>query len=179
MIAFPANDPPLESYRNERANPPCDNLRWRIADRRIIGGGSIVDATDWEHLKRDFGVTHVLNLDTKTDAGIVPGEALCEVQVTDNGMAIAAPLLSSCCDFAKSVLANPGAVLYVHSGNGGARAPAIIYAILRSVYGLSHEDGLVALNKAYPHGAGYHFGYLDGHRCAIGSVDLAIDEGAI
>jgi hypothetical protein len=178
MITFPPNDPPAESYQNTRANPPCENLRWWVGSHRIMGGGSVVDSADWDHL-RSLGITHVLNLDSKTDAGIVPAESLCEVTILDNGMAIAAPLLAQCCDFARTVLASPGAALYVHSGNGGARAPAIVYAVLRSVLGMSHEDGLVTLNKAYPHGTGFHWGYLDGHRCAVGSIDLAIDEGSI
>lgn len=182
MINFPANDPPAESYQNTRANPPCENLRWWCGDREvknIMGGGSVVDFADWRHLVDDFGISHVLNLDTKSDAEFVPADRLCEVHVTDNGMAIAAPLLKACCSFAKTVFRDPAAALYVHSGNGGARAPAIIYAILRSVYGMDHGDGLVAVNKGFPHSAGYHFGYLDGHRCAIGSVDLWIDEGGI
>ncbi len=180
MITFPPSAPPLESYQNTRANPPCENLRWWVDDHRILGGGSVVDSDDWKHLRDDLGVTHVLNLDSKSDAGIVPSDRLCEVPMADNGMAIAAPLLTQCCSFAKVVLSSsPASALYVHSGNGGARAPAIVYAILRSVFGFDHEDGLVAVNRAFPHSDKYHFGYLDGHRCAIGSIDLAIDEGAI
>lgn len=178
MITFPPNDPPAESYQNTRANPPCENLRWWVGSN-IMGGGSIVNADDWAHLRKDFGITHVLNLDTKSDAEFVSPEKLCEVAVTDNGMAIAAPLLAACCDFARATLATSNAKLYVHSGNGGARAPAVIYAILRSVSGLSHEAALFVVNMGFPHSDKFHFGYLDGHRCAIGSIDLAIDEGAI
>ncbi len=179
MIIFPANEPPAEAYQNTRANPPCENLRWWVGEYNIMGGGSVVDAEDWKHLRADLEITHVLNLDSKSDAGIVPSERLCEVTVTDNGMAIAAPLLAQCCAFAKSVMHDPAAALYVHSGNGGARAPAVIYAILRSVYELDHEEGLIEVNRSFPHSEGFHFGYLDGHRCAIGSIDLAIDEGTI
>lgn len=180
MINFPANNPPAESYQNTRANPPCENLRWWVHDKALMGGGSIVSADDWAHLRDDFGITHVLNLDSKSHGELVPSDRLCEVQVLDNGMAIAAPLLKACCEFARNARLEPQPTrVYVCSGNGGARAPAVIYAILRAVYGFTHEDALVEVNKGFPHSAGYHFGYLDGHRCAVGSVDLWIDEGGL
>lgn len=179
MINFPANNPPAESYLNTRANPPCENLRWWVNEKMIMGGGSIVSAEDWAHLRDDFGITHVLNLDSKSHVEFVPSDRLCEVAVLDNGMAIAAPLLKACCEFAKAALHDPAAAVYACSGNGGARAPAIIYAILRAVYGMDHDEALVEVNKGFPHSDGYHFGYLDGHRCAVGSVDLWIDEGGL
>jgi hypothetical protein len=183
MINFPANDPPAEAYFNTRATPPTESLRWWVragaGGADILGGGSVVDGEDWKHLSLDFGVTHVLNLDSKSDTGIVPAERLAEIAVVDNGMAIAAQLLNQCCAFAKQVYAAHGQVLYVHSGNGGARAPAIVYAILRGVFGFDHESALVAVNQGFPHSQNFHWGYLDGHRCAIGSVDLWIDEGGL
>lgn len=178
MITFPPNDPPAESYTNTRANPPCTNLRWWVPGQPLLVGGSIVSTEDWSHLERDFGITHVLNLDEKSDAGFVPTERLLELAVKDQGMAIAAPLLQSACEFVRSAVAAGGKV-YIHSGNGGQRAPAFAYAALRSVFGLPHEDALVTLNKGWPHAPQYHYGYLDAHRCAIGSVDLAVDEGTI
>jgi hypothetical protein len=183
MITFPPNDPPAESYLNTRANPPCENLRWWVKNGLgvpvIMGGGSIVSAEDWAHLRRDFGITHVLNLDTKSDAEFVPADRLCEVAVTDNGMAIAAPLLAACCSFARSAVnSSADAKLYVHSGNGGARAPAIIYAIFRSA-GESHENALRMVNRGFPHSTGYEWSYLDGHMCAIGSIDCWIDRGGL
>lgn len=177
MINFPANDPPVEAYINTRAEPPCENLRWWVNDK-LMGGGSVVSQEDWNHLLRDFGITRCLNIDTKSDAGLVPASELLEVPIADNGMAIAAPLLSQACRFATEVF-RAGGKLYVHSGNGGARAPAVIYAILRACFGNSHEESLIAVNKGFPHSDGFHFGYLDGHRCAIGSVDLWIDEGGL
>lgn len=177
MITFPANDPPAESYVNSFAQPPVEVLRWWVPGYPLLVGGSVVSDEDWNHLVRDLGITHCLSLDARGRGFIVP-DRLGTVDALDNGLVIASELLKQACAYAREVLSN-GGKLYIQDLMGAARGSAFAYAILRSFYGLSHEDGLVAVNRGMPHSDGYHWGYNDAARAHIGSIDLAVDEGAI
>jgi hypothetical protein len=177
MITFPPNDPPAESYQNTFAQPPVDVLRWWVPGYPIMVGGSVVSDEDWDHLVSAYGITHCLSLDARGRRFIVPNRTGA-FDAPDNGLVIAASLLKVACGYAREVL-NAGGKLYVQDLMGAARGSAFAYAILRSVYGLSHDDGLVAVNKGMPHSASYHWGYNDAARAHIGSVDLWIDEGGL
>jgi hypothetical protein len=176
MINFPANDPPAERYLNTQVNPPCEVHRWHVPGHPLLCGGNVVSPDDWNHLVDAFGVTHCLDLDSRPTP--VPPDRLREVRIPDNGLPIAAASLREACLFARDVV-NGGGKLYVGDCMGAARAPAFAYAILRSVFGLSHEEGVVAINRGFPHSDGYHWGYNNAARAHIGSIDLWCDEGGL
>lgn len=180
MIIFPPNDPPAESYTNQFCVPPATILRWWIPGYPLMVGGNIQDAADLEHLRRDFGITHVLDVESGRPATTDHGEGLyCKVEMVDNGMPMAPPLLIQACAYAKDILANPANKLYIHCHMGASRSPAYVYAILRSIYGLSHEDGLVAVNRGFPHGESYHWSYHPAQQAYVGAIDCWIDRGGI
>jgi len=179
MITFPANDPPVESYTNHLCQPPATVLRWAIPGYPLMVGGNIQDAADLAHIQRDFGVTHVLDV----EAGRGP---TCEhepgkykkIEFVDNGMPMAAALLREACEFARDALKS-GGKLMTHCHMGASRSPAITYAILRTVYGLNHEDGLVAINRGFPHGEGYEWSYHQCQQAYVGAVDAFCDRGGL
>ena len=180
MITFPPSGPPAEAYINHLAQPPVSVLRWFVPGYRLMISGNIQDAADLAHLQRDFGITHVLDV----ESGRGP---TCEhqmgrykkIEFVDNGMPMAPPLLIEACTFARDALANEANRLLVHCHLGASRSPAIAYAILRSVYGLSHDEGLIAINRGFPHGAGYHWSHHAAQQSYVGAVDCWIDRGGL
>jgi hypothetical protein len=180
MITFPPSDPPLESYVNYLAQPPVAVLRWLVPGYRIMIGGNIQDAPDLAHLQKDFGITHVLDLESGRGATCehAPGRYR-KIEFVDNGMPMAPTLLVDACSYARDVLKAEGNRLYIHCHMGASRSPAIAYAILRSVYGLSHEDGLVAINRGFPHGEGYEWSHHAAQQSYVGAIDCWMDRGGL
>lgn len=178
MITFPANDPPAEGYVNSFAQPPVEVLRWWVPGYPLLVTGNVVSDEDWNHLVKDLGVTHCLSLDARGRGFIVP-DRLGAVDALDNGLVIASAVLKQACGYAREVLSVHSNKLAIQDHMSAARGAAFAYAILRSVYGLSHEDGIVTVNRGMPHSDSYHWGYNDAARAHIGSIDLAVDEGAI
>lgn len=182
MINFPANQPPAEAYENPFTSPPGHTvLRWWLPDfPRIMVGGNVVSQADWEHLANDFGITHCLDVEAgRPNDGRVPPSRYLKVEMVDNGMPMAAELLRQACSFARDVLSQEETRLYLHCHLGGSRSPAYAYAILRCVYGLSHEDGIVAVNKGFPHGAGYEWSHTPASHAYIGAIDCWMDRGGL
>ena len=179
MITFPANNPPAESYVNQFAQPPVAILRWFVPGYRIMIGGNIQDEADLAHIKRDFGITHVIDVESGRGATCPHDDGrYLKIEFVDNGMPMAEPLLREACSFAKAALESNGTV-YIHCHMGASRSPAIAYAVLRSVYGLSHEDGLIAINRGFPHGEGYHWSYHPAQQAYVGAIDCWIDRGGL
>lgn len=178
MINFPANEPPIESYTNHLAVPPATILRWWIPGYPILIGGNLQNVDDWNHLRDDFGITHVLDVEAgRPPVVILPPENYRKIEMVDNGLPMAAPLLHDAVTFARDALRDPTAKLYCHCHMGASRSPAYAYAILRSVYGLNHEEGLVAINRGFPHGAGWEWSYHQCQQAYVGAIDCWIDRG--
>jgi hypothetical protein len=154
-------------------------LRWQIPGYPLFVGGNIQDAADLLHLQKDFGVTHVLDVESGRGPTCehAPGTYK-KIEFVDNGMPMAEALLREACTFARDAL-NAGGKLMTHCHMGASRSPAITYAILRTHYGLSHEDGLIAINRGFPHGAGYHWSYHACQQAYVGAIDCWIDRGGL
>lgn len=180
MINFPANEPPAEAYENPFTSPPGHTvLRWFVPEYPLMIGGNIRDAADLAHLQNDFGITHVLDVEAGRGATCDHEPARYrKIEFVDNGMPMSAQLLREACEFARDAL-NDGGKLYCHCHMGASRSPAIAYAILRSVYGLSHEEGLITINRAFPHGEGYHWSYHPAQQAYVGAVDCWMDRGGL
>ena len=180
MINFPPSEPPAESYINHLAQPPVAVLRWWVPGYRIMISGNVQDETDLAHLQSDFGITHVLDV----ESGRPP---TCNHQMgrykklefVDNGMPMAPPLLVEACSYARGALADENNRLLIHCHMGASRSPAIAYAILRSVYRLGHEEGLVAINRGFPHGAGYFWSHHVCQQAYVGAIDCWMDRGGL
>ena len=180
MINFPANEPPAESYTNHLAVPPATVLRWFVPGYPLMVGGNIQSVDDWNHLRDDFGITHVLDVEAgRSPVVILPPENFKKIEMVDNGMPMAAELLREAVTFARDALKDPKAKLYSHCHMGASRSPAYTYAILRCVYGLSHDEGLIALNRGFPHGEGWEWSYHQCQQAYVGAIDAFIDRGGI
>lgn len=134
----------VETYKNTRyLNHECK--RYRVAED-IIVGGSICDVKDAEHLRRDLGISHVINVETEhTDDGVWP-KYLLEVRVPDNGTPFPKEHVVAAMTFAQLCKQMHGE-LYVHCQEGLNRGPSFAYAILRS-RGLSPIDALAKVRSA-------------------------------
>lgn len=180
MINFPPSDPPLEAYINHLAQPPVTVLRWWVPGHRMLVGGNIQDAADLAHLQNDLGITHALDLESGRNPTCAHRMGhYKKIEFVDNGMPMAEALLVEACTYARDALADPNNRLYIHCHMGASRSPAIAYAVLRSVYGLSHEEGLVTINKGFPHGAGYHWSHHVCQQAYVGAVDCWMDRGGL
>ncbi len=180
MIIFPSPEPYAESYINNFAQPPVAVLRWWVPGYPVMVGANIQDDADLAHLRKDFGITHVLDVESGRPATADHGVGFHKkIEMVDNGMPMAPALLHDACSYAREVLADKNAKLYVHCHMGASRSPAYVYAILRSVYGLSHEDGLIAVNRGFPHGEGYHWSYHPAQQAYVGAIDCWLDRGGL
>lgn len=139
-----------EKYTNSlyTYEPTIMVARWWIPDYPIMVGGSLIDSADWEHLRRDFGVTHVVNIESEhSDRGKLPDALLCEQRVPDDGAPFPSSVVNAIVEFAR--FAPTEAVFYVHCQMGGSRSPAAAYAVLRARYGLTAERALAAVNRGF------------------------------
>lgn len=140
---------------------PCP--RW-WAHPNILIGGSINDAEDFAHIVKDFGVTHVISVESEhTDEGKVPAPLRTYLPVPDDGSPPPAAHWRALVTIAKLELLLPGGVLYVHCQMGGSRSPAAAYAIMRGAFGMSQEASLAQLRTGKPtYGDhAYHQSYLE------------------
>jgi hypothetical protein len=181
MINFPANDPPAEAYPNQFTSPPGHIvLRWWVPGYPLLVGGNLQSVEDWNHLRDDFGITHVLDVEAgRPPVVVLPDGHYKKIEMVDNGMPMAAELIREAVTFARDALKEPGAKLYTHCHMGASRSPAYTYAILRCVFGLSHDDGLVAINRGFPHGEGWEWSYHQAQQAYVGAIDAFCDRGGI
>jgi protein-tyrosine phosphatase len=148
----------------------------------VIVGGSIIDNADWLHLRDDYNVRSVLNVETEhTDEGKgIP--VLSECRVPDDGTPFPFGLVRHAVSFAHVNVGH--GPIYVHCQQGGSRSPAFAYAVLRWVFGMSKQDALQAVrtgkddwsqvaNYSTP-GPVSSYGHHSYHRSYIDSVDSAL-----
>lgn len=141
----------VEKYANSTYHyqPTVQTYRWLVPGYPLICGGSIIDAADWEHIRKDFGAEFCINVQNeRSDMGSVPSDRLCEVP-TDDAHAPPIPH-ENLAKVLEYVLSKPAdCKLYVHCQMGGSRTPAFAYLILRGKYGLSQEQALATINVAF------------------------------
>lgn len=140
---------------------PCQ--RW-WAHPNILIGGSINDAEDFAHIVKDFGVTHVISVESEhTDEGKVPAKQLTYLPVPDDGSPPSVAHWKMLVLAAASALIYPDTILYVHCQMGGSRSPAAAYAIMRGVFGMGSEASLARLRTGKPTYGDhvYHQSYLE------------------
>lgn len=155
--------------------------RWSVHPLVIVGG-SIFDQADWAHLRDDFGVRSVLNVETEhSDEGKgIP--VLSECRVPDDGTPFPAGLVRHAVSFAHLNVGH--GPVYVHCQQGGSRSPAFAYAVLRWVFQMPKQDALRAIqtgkddwsqaaNYATP-GPVSSYGHHHYHRSYIESVESAL-----
>lgn len=139
---------------------------------RLLVGGSILGPEDFAHLERDFGITHVVNVETEhDDTGKVPAERLLQARVPDLGGPFPPEAVLSVCLFVSRAMASSqDPRFYVHCQQGGSRSPGFAYAVLRGVFGLPRDDArreiVAARDGDYGHHQ-FHLTYMD-------SVDRAL-----
>jgi glycosyltransferase involved in cell wall biosynthesis len=134
-----------ETYVNH-LNYGLSTSRYWVTDR-ILVGGSIWGAEDWEHLKRDFGVTDVLSVESEHDDGGKGIESIRQLPFRDDGASLTVDIVHEALDFARGVVLQPGRVLYVHCWAAGSRSPSMAYAICRGIFGMD-ADQVLALIRA-------------------------------
>lgn len=147
--------------------------RW-WAHERILVGGSLIDNADWNHLRKDFGITALLNVETEhsdVDKGVADDGHFCECQFPDNGSAPGEEFWATVLLFAKRVLHEEKSKIYIHCQMGGSRSPAVGYAVLRHVFGLNKYDALLRIQEARP-----DFGEHKFHKSYMDSADLAMGK---
>ncbi len=156
-------DRTAELYLNKAYADGTHNARRWWAHDRILVGGTLLDAADWAHLKKDFGITAVLSVESEHDDNGkgIDGPALW-LPVPDDGTPKPAEWWAAGTVFAAGVLDAPGSKLYVHCQMGGSRSPAMAFAILRTWGMLSREEALAAIRETIPHYGNHpvHVNYL-------------------
>lgn len=161
-------------------NPTLKFARWRVPGFPIIVGGSVISAADWDHLERDHGITHCINVESEhSDVGKMAPDKLCERQVHDDASPFPVQTVRDICSFVSAArAANPAAKFYVHCQMGGSRSPAFAYAVLRGSFGLSPSPALEAINRGFPHRKAFGdeiYGWHDTHKRYIASVEAALE----
>lgn len=137
----------VETYVDKNKN----GARRFWVHERILCGGAILGPDDYIHLKHDFKVTGVLNVDNlQSDEG--KGiEHLAYFPFPDDGNNIPAGIIHDCLDFAKSHLAADSEnILYVHCALGGSRGPSMAYAVCRGVFKLSPTTIFESIKVGHP-----------------------------
>jgi protein-tyrosine phosphatase len=160
-----------ENYVNNcYCGHPCS--RW-WAHPRILVGGSINDADDFDHLVIAYGVKHVISVESEhTDKGKVPTERLTYLPVPDDGSSPSIGHWKALVLAAGAALQDEDAVLYVHCQMGGSRSPAAAYAIIRAVFEMSPEVALAQIRAWKPtYGDhAYHQSYMESFEAAWRTV---------
>ncbi len=156
-----------ENYINHLC---CDNpcVRW-WAHPLILVGGSIQNREDWDHIKNDFDISSVINVETEhDDAGKVDGPLL-QVQVPDMGMPFPSVYVQCAVAFA-SVFIPEDKKVYVHGQQGGSRSPGFAYALLRGILKMNRAESIASLVE----GNGKPYGNHPFHVTYMDSVDSAL-----
>ena len=98
---------------------------------RVLVGGSILHAEDAAHLRRDYGVTHVMSVESeRVDYGKGwPHANICWTPFVDVGGGIHPDLLRTAIDFADQALSLDESILYCHCQLGGGRGPSLGYLV--------------------------------------------------
>lgn len=168
-----------ETYQNALYEGHTCHRYWLPGDFSIMVGGSLLGPGDWDHLHRDFGITHVVNVETEhDDRGKLPDVNLCQVQVPDDGTPFPADKVLAACLFVSEKLLRVAGTgeepkFYVHCQMGGSRSPGFAYAIMRSAFGLSASQALAAIRSTLRSEYGnhhYHQAYMMSVEAALAPV---------
>lgn len=168
--------PVVQTYDLQFVNGPVAPVqRWRIEPlqpqfQKMLMGGTIRDVADYNHISNNFSSEYVLNLETEhSDFGKVPADKLLEAPVPDDGQMKPPHMIAVWCSFAKDVLLDKKAGLYIHCQAGGSRTPMALYAILRGVFDWSSQAAIDVIRREKPSWgtAPYHINY-------IASVEIAM-----
>jgi protein-tyrosine phosphatase/CheY-like chemotaxis protein len=154
------------------SNTICNNYfahRW-WAHPEILVGGSVIDADDFNHLKNDYGIQSVINVESEHSNEGKGIDNLCEARVPDNGTPFPKEAVVSVVKFAKKALLK--GKVYVHCQMGSSRSPAFAYAILRHCFNMSKDEALEQVAAARPDHKKY--GYHQYHQNYLNSVEEAL-----
>jgi hypothetical protein len=159
----------VERYKVQFVGGPlADVERWELLGVGPLMGGSINGTKDWEHLKKDFGITHVLNLETEhDDAYLGPPEVIGQLPTPDNGQFKNPDWFVQGVAFAQH--AERTGRLYLHCQAGGSRTPGMLYAILRHRYKYEPQEALDLIRTVKP-----SFGTAPYHSNYIASAEVAL-----
>lgn len=160
-----------EVYINRMYNDSTHYRFW--AHRKILVGGSINDATDYELLKGRFGITAVLSVESeRRDDGKVPSAESYHVQFPDVGFPPTFQQWELIIMSARQAFASADAKLYVHCQAGGSRSPSVAYAIMRSCFGFSPTDALSEIRdfKTTFGDHAFHRTYMDSFECCVAKL---------
>jgi hypothetical protein len=147
--------------------------RYWVGNFPIMVGGSLLGPADWEHLRDDFGITDVINVETEhDDSGKLPSANLLQARVPDDMSPFSEKLVLTVCLFGLNKL-QAGGKVYVHCQMGGSRSPAFAYALLRAVYSMNREQALAVI-RSCPGREGYGAPGHTHHTPYLASVDAAL-----
>lgn len=155
-----------ERYRNHHYYGHVVRRSWVTED--IMIGGSIIDVPDWEHLRDDYGITGVVNVESEHSDAAWGIPELLERPMPDDGTPRNAEDIAAIVEFARAQFAKRGR-LYVHCQVGGSRSPAIAYAILRGARGLTSDIALKVIQKHVP-----QYGTHPTHTAYMQSIDMVL-----
>ncbi len=155
---------PLYPDGSPAGAPGMANLYW-AHDRVLIGGAMTNELVG---MIGPLGVTHVLSAECeRDDAGKWPDDRRFRIPFVDGGQAlIPGPDLHGAMRFARTVLADPGNVLYAHCQFGGSRGPTMAYLAMRAGLGMTPEEAMRAIRATR--------GDWMPHAAYIGSVEIAL-----
>lgn len=160
-----------ESYVNSVCiNAPTAERWW--ATPNILVGGSIIDETDWQHLKNTYGIDAVINVETEHDDMGLSILNLLQIRVNDDGGPFPNTYIHQLVSFVKNLGLDK--TYYVHCQMGGSRSPAFVYAILRGCYNYTPVDALSKINETKLWGNHmYHHNYMNSVEEGIANNNIA------
>lgn len=142
--------------------------RYWITDK-ILVGGNILNMDDLNHLKNDYNIKSIINVDAmQNHTGAI--ENLLQVSVLDNGDGFSKEIVNKVVDFAS---ANLNAPIYIHCHLGFSRSPHFAYAILRACYKYSKECSLQKIKSSLPTSS-HEWGFNQHTSKYIESIELAL-----
>lgn len=163
------NPSKVESYANKLCNNFISHRWW--AHPQILVGGSILDEQDYQHLKNNFNIQSVINVESEHSDLNKNIDNLLEQQVPDNGAPFTKEVVLNVVNFAESALKKGN--IYVHCQMGSSRSPAFAYAILRHCFKMSPEKALNEIADLRPDPKKY--GYHPYHQSYIKSIEDALE----
>ena len=163
--------PIVERYQVQFLNGPlADVARWVLPEfPQLLMGGSINGSADWDHLKKTYGITHALNLETEHDETSIVGDCGLHIPVPDDGQPKNPAWFAVGLYFTSKVLSQPHQKLYLHCQAGGSRTPTMLYAILRKRFSLPPKEALTLIRAEKP-GYGNHAFHVN----YIASAEVAL-----
>ncbi len=158
-----------EWYQNTYSPQPAPMPRYWITPK-ILVGGNVVDAMDYQHLEKDFGIKAVVNVDERSESSFGIANLL-EAYVEDEGVGFPAEYVRKVVSFGKEHMNEP---MYVHCHIGASRSPHFVYAILRGAHGLSRDDAMATVLKALPNER-YRWGFNQHTASYVASIEAALN----